>query len=244
MSYDEALEIMVKFELDGKDIGRLYEKVIADKGTRINREQFVIKLASIIKYLGFERNIGINKGCNGFIKKENILQSIEKYTRMMVKDVETLKQKCQIIQQELQLDNVLMNEILKAGLYVYSTGLNKLYMSICILKQFQVRMEEYGIINAGQYLLMNNQSKIVISSKKLYYRLMYIGEKYGSFCIDRIEFDSCLREQVRFESKYETKDEILEKRYVLPGFNPEKPEDFKRQIEQEVNEQINQQAEL
>lgn len=237
MDYDEALNIMVKFKLDGKDIGELYEKVVADKTTRLHRETFVIKLAELLQYLGIERNIGIDKNDKGFIKKENVLQNIKAYPRLMTKDINTLKEKCAIIQDVSNMDKSSINEILKNGVYVHSVGKDKLYISTHILQQFQVKTEKDGIINAVEYLLKNKQSKILLAPQKIYYRLMHVKELNGGTCINRIDFESCLREQARFETKYGTKDEILQKKYVLPKFNQEKPEEFDVLIKQEMNQE-------
>ena len=66
---------------------------------------------------------------------------------------------------------------------------------------------------------------------------MHIRKISGGTCINRIDFESCLREQTRFETKYATKDETLQKKYILPKFNPEKPEEFDALIKQEINEE-------
>ena len=134
MNYDEALAIMVQFKLDGKDIGELYEKVVEDKSTRLYRETFVIKLAELLRYLGIERNVGIDKKDKAFIKKEDILQSIKAYPRLMTKDIMTLKEKCKIIQEVSKMDSSSINEVLKNGIYVYSVGKDKLYVSTHILQ--------------------------------------------------------------------------------------------------------------
>lgn len=85
MSYDEALEIMVRFKLDGKVIGDWYGEITKNKDNRLTREKFVIKLAEILKFLGVDRNNGLTKQDSAFIRRDDILNCIGKYPRMLTK---------------------------------------------------------------------------------------------------------------------------------------------------------------
>lgn len=239
MSYDEALEIMVKFKLDGKVIGNWYGELTKNKDNRLTREKFVIKLAEILKFLGITRNEGSNKGQNAFIKRDDILACINQYPRMITKDVTTLQKKCERIEQLQTMNPEKTNIALKKDIYLYSTGVDKIDISITILEQFWVITKEGYVINAAEYILIRNQAKLMISSQKLYYRLMFLKEKLGTVNIAETEFNLCLKPSQRFEPRYTVKDRELEKIYLLPEYDPENPQKFKQEIMKKIKEKEN-----
>lgn len=234
MSYDEALEIMVRFKLDGKVIGDWYGEITKNNDNRLTREKFVIKLEEILKFLGVDRNIGFTKQHPAFIKRDDILNSIDKYPRMLTKDVVTLKEKCKRIEQIETMNQEKTNLALKRDIYIHSTGVDKIDMSTSILEQFWVITKKGYVINAAEHILLHNQAKLIISPEKLYYRLMFIRNKLGTVNIAETEFNACLKPSERFETKYTVKDEELAKTYLLPEYDKES---FKEKIKQTIRKE-------
>jgi len=74
----------------------------------------------------------------------------------------------------------------------------------------------------------------MISSEKLYCRLMCTRKKLGTVNFNETEFNLCLKPSERFEPRYNVKDEQLLKVYPLPKYNPESPDEFKQKIKENI----------
>lgn len=167
MSYDEALEIMVRFKLDGKVIGDWYSKITKNKDNRLTREKFVIKLAETLKFLGIDRNIGLTKQDFAFIKRNDILNCIDKYPRMLTKDIATLEEKCERIEQIQTMNHEKTNLALKKDIYIYSTGVDKIDMSTSILEQFWVITKKRICNQCSRIHFATKSSKINDFTRKI-----------------------------------------------------------------------------
>lgn len=233
--YKKAIRTLAQLGAKEKEIKQLadiYQTSREKRKTKVAPDTFIIKTAEIAEYLIKERNVEPDYSSKRFTLPE-VIELLTDNPELYTRDVNSeIKKKLDILDQSVWGSIDKTNSIIKTnGKTIFKTSNDKLQQINAVLEGLQI--EAYGIReNLAEFCFRETPHQLKNSPKKLYFRLHFMQARgdIQNRCMTKLNFERAMKAKDVFEKRYGVTDETLGEMYPLPKFDPQYPEEFKKQV--------------
>lgn len=218
----ENVKALVKLGIDTNDIAKVYLN-ITEKGADISKESYINNLTEIFKFFQTRNNNIENEG-NEAIFKEDVLNMLKKNKDLIGISIDKkLKPMCEKIDSYYFMNSGYTNNLIKNNPKIFNISNIKLETYSTLLSNFAVKLDTQTV-NLFEYIIKEKSNFLQNDIQKVFGRIMYIKDNKGSKLFTKEEVDLIGQELFCIN------DEELKTKYVIPVYNGEKLEDYKKKI--------------
>lgn len=229
--YLMALENM---GIRANDIQELYD-IVKDAKISVAKDTFVIRIVEAYQYFLDIRNKGIGEKDSSYIGKTAFMNMVRANPKLLDQDSHNIDETCKTIDAFKWAGAKKTNQVIMSSPIVFNIGRKKLEQQDIILSNFNIWVTRDEKMSLSEYVFTQAVNNLKTSPQKLFARLSYFANENERTNLTKRQFEQLMKTTKDFERRFNITDEVLNKRYVLPEYNPDDKEVYSKQVEEIIN---------
>lgn len=212
---------------------RLYNLLTKNIHTKMSRGTYIDKLLQMFLLFTMERNKSLEEKDIGYISKEDVIGMILLEPKVMTNDVKRkMRARLEYIDKLPWATRQKTNQIIIQAPSIFDSSHERFDKQMIILSNFWILQNGAYVQEASQYVLENKANQqLKTSPEKMYQRLRNFQDKKKSNIFTVEEYEKAIRDK--------SMDNENEEKYVLPNYDENDVERFKREIKEQINNNQN-----
>ncbi len=212
---------------------KLYKVLSENRNTKMSKDTYVDKLLQLFLLFTLERNKGFDEQDIGYITREDVIGMILLEPKVMTNDVKRkMRARLEYIDKLPWATRQKTNQIIIQAPAIFDSSHERFDKQMIILSNFWILKNASYVQEASQYVLENKANhQLKTSPEKMYQRLRNFQTEKNSNIFTIEEYEKAIRDK--------SMDSYNAEKYVLPEYNKNEVEKFKREVKNKINNNQN-----